>query len=89
MSLTEFDLIESYFYQRARPRKDVKLGIGDDGALLNVPAGQHLVVTMDTLVSGVHFPANILRRFVTRGGIRGRFLIQFTDDNRFHSIERL
>jgi hypothetical protein len=37
----------------------------------------------------VHFPANILRRFVTREGIRGRFMIRFTDDNRFHSIERL
>lgn len=37
----------------------------------------------------VQFPANILRRFVTREGIRGRFIIRFSDDNRFESIERL
>lgn len=37
----------------------------------------------------VQFPANILRPFVTREGIRGRFMINFTDDNRFESIERL
>jgi thiamine-monophosphate kinase len=33
------------------------LGIGDDAAVLAVPAGKHLVVTTDTLVSGVHFLA--------------------------------
>jgi len=31
-------------------------GIGDDAAVLQVPAGQELVVCMDTLVAGVHFP---------------------------------
>lgn len=32
------------------------VGIGDDGAVLDVPAGRHLVVCTDTLVEGVHFP---------------------------------
>ena len=32
------------------------LGIGDDAAVLAVPAGQELVVAIDTLVEGVHFP---------------------------------
>ena len=31
------------------------IGIGDDAAVLNVPVGQQLVVTTDTLVEGVHF----------------------------------
>lgn len=31
------------------------IGIGDDGAVLEVPADQQLVVTTDTLVAGVHF----------------------------------
>ena len=31
------------------------LGIGDDAAVLAVPEGKQLVVTTDTLVSGVHF----------------------------------
>ena len=35
----------------------VDLGIGDDAALLNVAAGQQLVVATDTLVESVHFPA--------------------------------
>ena len=33
------------------------LGIGDDAALLAPAPGQHLVVAMDTLNAGVHFPA--------------------------------
>lgn len=37
----------------------------------------------------VQFPANILRPFVTRTGIQGRFLIRFNDENRFESIEKL
>ncbi len=53
---SEFDIIERYF-QRAQPtRDDVLLGIGDDAALLQVPAGKQLVVAVDTLVAGRHFP---------------------------------
>lgn len=55
MSITEFSLIEKYFYQRTIKRKDVTLGIGDDCALLNIPEGQQLAVTVDTLVQDIHF----------------------------------
>src|SRR5210317_2237408 len=34
----------------------VKLGIGDDAAVLELPAGQHLVAATDTLNAGTHFP---------------------------------
>lgn len=34
----------------------VKLGIGDDAAVLEVPEGQHLVAATDTLNAGTHFP---------------------------------
>ena len=51
----EFGLIDR-IRARARARDDVALGIGDDAALLVVPAGHQLVVTSDTLVAGVHFP---------------------------------
>ena len=51
----EFDLIER-IRQRVASRGDVVLGIGDDAALLQLPAGMQLVVAMDTLNSGVHFP---------------------------------
>lgn len=51
----EFDLIQHYFAQWPVQRPDVIVGVGDDCALLQVPAGECLAVTTDTLVSGVHF----------------------------------
>ena len=51
----EFDLIER-IRRRVVARDDVVLGIGDDAALLAVPAGLQLVVAMDALNAGVHFP---------------------------------
>jgi len=56
MSDTEFDIIRRYFTRQLSNRNDVITGIGDDAALLQVPAGMELVVCMDTLVEGVHFP---------------------------------
>ena len=53
--VAEFDLI-ARIRDRVATRGDVVLGIGDDAALLQVPAGHELVVTADTLNAGVHFP---------------------------------
>ena len=53
----EFDLIDRIRARAAR-RDDVVLGIGDDAAILHVPAGRHLVVATDTLNAGVHFPSD-------------------------------
>jgi thiamine-monophosphate kinase len=58
MSTSEFSLIDRYFAARELRRSDVALGIGDDCALLLPPVGQHLAVTLDTLVAGVHFFAD-------------------------------
>lgn len=55
MSLGEFDIIARYFAKRGA-RRDVLLGIGDDAAVLDVTPGRKLVVAMDTIVEGVHFP---------------------------------
>lgn len=55
---SEFDLINTYFNWQ-QPSRTVVHSIGDDAAVLNVPtipANQQLVVTTDTLISGVHFP---------------------------------
>lgn len=52
----EFALIEDIRRRCNVPRADVVLGIGDDAALLRPRAGDELAVSMDTLVSGVHFP---------------------------------
>jgi thiamine-monophosphate kinase len=51
----EFTLIES-IRRRVSKRDDVVLGIGDDAAVLRLPDGHELIVAMDTLNSGVHFP---------------------------------
>jgi thiamine-monophosphate kinase len=51
----EFSLIDTYFASPAVTRADVSLGTGDDCALLDVPAGKQLAVTMDTLVADRHF----------------------------------
>ena len=51
----EFDLI-ARIRARVRDRADVLLGIGDDAALLQPPAGLSLAMTADTLNAGVHFP---------------------------------
>lgn len=51
----EFDLI-ARIRARAASRGDVRLGIGDDAALVVPPPGRWLAVAMDTLNVGVHFP---------------------------------
>lgn len=50
--MSEFDLIRRHF-TRATP--GALLGVGDDAALLQVPAGDVLAVSSDMLVSGTHF----------------------------------
>ena len=57
MSLGEFDLIRHFFDRpELRSSRPDVLGIGDDCALLSVPQGMQLAQSLDTLVSGVHFP---------------------------------
>lgn len=55
----EFELISHFFAAApcAQGGEGVALGIGDDCALLDVPVGEQLAVSTDTLVAGVHFPA--------------------------------
>lgn len=55
MSLSEFSLIGDFIDVSSTQRADVGIGIGDDCALLSVPPGKSLAVSMDTLVAGRHF----------------------------------
>ena len=52
----EFDLIERFF---KRPARRAVLGIGDDCALLQTPAGSHMAISTDMLVQGRHFFADV------------------------------
>ncbi|MES2720569.1 MAG: thiamine-phosphate kinase [Pseudomonadota bacterium] len=61
MALDEFGLIRRYFTRADRQQPTgVRLGIGDDAALLDLPPGESLAVTTDTLVAGRHFPHDAL-----------------------------
>lgn len=61
MALDEFGLIRRYFTRADHPLPaGVRLGIGDDAALLDLPPGESLAVTTDTLVAGHHFPHDAL-----------------------------
>ena len=55
--MNEFEIIEHYFKQVFSDKDgDVVLGIGDDAAIIHVPEDAELLISTDTLVSGVHFP---------------------------------
>ena len=60
----EFELIERFFTGRGAARADVRLAVGDDAAILAPRPGADLVLALDTIVSGVHFPADMNGRFV-------------------------
>lgn len=53
--MNEFSLIDTYFKSLEIHRKDILFGIGDDAACLQIPTGQQLLVSCDTLVADVHF----------------------------------
>lgn len=56
--IKEFDLIDKFFASLPYHREDVALGIGDDAALIRVPAGKLLVSCTDSFVENTHFFAN-------------------------------
>lgn len=57
MALDEFSLIERYFGALGESSANLRLGVGDDGAVVELPPGRQLVVAIDTLVEGIHFAA--------------------------------
>lgn len=66
-ALSEFDLIERYF----APMADAGgLGLQDDAALLQPPPGHDLVMTVDALVSGIHFFANDPPGMISKKALR-------------------
>jgi thiamine-monophosphate kinase len=65
--LGEFERIARYFAPLAGPGA---LGLLDDAAILDLPAGRQLIVTVDALVAGVHFlpddPPDLVARKLLR-----------------------
>lgn len=58
--MNEFELIEQLIrgFGDLTKADFIATGAGDDGAVLDIPFDQQLVVSTDTLVPDVHFPAN-------------------------------
>jgi thiamine-monophosphate kinase len=54
--MSEFELIARHFTHVGAQRHDVRIGVGDDGAVVMPPASRELVMVTDSLVEGVHFP---------------------------------
>lgn len=54
--MSEFELIDRHFARLGAERGDVRVGVGDDGAVVMPPAARELVMVVDTLVESVHFP---------------------------------
>lgn len=59
MSLKEFEIIQAFF-DKPNTQENVILGVGDDAAIVSIPNNNELVITTDTLVSGIHFFENTL-----------------------------
>lgn len=68
----EFELIRHYFRQHSAEStpESVLLGVGDDAALLQPPAGEALAVTVDTLVAGSHFPEDAPAEEIAQRALR-------------------
>jgi thiamine-monophosphate kinase len=54
----EFEIIRRYF-KRESADKDIRVGVGDDGAVLTPSPDRDLISVVDTLVSGIHFPETL------------------------------
>ena len=58
MTSSEFELIQHYFTGLGEGAA-VRLGVGDDAAVLQVPEGHVLQISTDTALEGAHFLANL------------------------------
>ncbi len=56
MSESEFDIIKKYFTEIGQASDWLVMGIGDDAAIITPSAQQQLLISIDTLNQGIHFP---------------------------------
>jgi len=67
----------------------VSLGISAQEYIRVYQGSAKTVSALDHLGRRVNFPVNILQPFVTRDGVNGVFIIEFTKDNKFKGIQRM
>ena len=56
--MAEFSLIERYCQDIGMSHSLTQIGVGDDAAVVRIPRGKELVVSVDTMVEAVHFFSN-------------------------------
>lgn len=56
--MDEFELIRQFFSHAALDH-NVRLGVGDDGAVLVPEPGRDIIAVVDTVVDNVHFPSEL------------------------------
>ncbi len=57
MAASEFELIKQYFQNLTEEDSSIQCGIGDDAAIVKIPQGMDVVLSIDTLLEDTHFPA--------------------------------
>lgn len=67
--MAEFSLIERFCKGIGKQHPETTLSVGDDAAIIAIPEGMELAISVDTLVSGVHFfpnasPTNIAHKLL-------------------------
>lgn len=60
MPILEFDVIQQYFSKITNTKNTsaIPLAIGDDAAIVSLPADKELLICTDTLNENIHFPIN-------------------------------
>ncbi len=71
------------------PSIDVVLELSAEACLAHYEGRAGLVLAHSLDGRRVRFPAEALRRVVTREGVRGTFRLVFTAEGRFQAIQRL
>jgi len=54
--VNEFSIIDKYFSWNTD--SSIKVGVGDDSAVIEIESGYQIVTSVDTLIEGVHFSAD-------------------------------
>ena len=53
--MSEFQLIDRYCRNLGADHPETRIPVGDDAAVINVPAGMELAISVDSMVEGIHF----------------------------------
>ena len=56
--MAEFSIIDQFCTNIGASHSLTDIAVGDDAAVINIPSDKRLVISVDTMVAGVHFYAD-------------------------------